>query len=176
MKLNIHDIHEDARQLVYDEPTAALTGRLVHGGVCDFEFPGEATVRLDYYRSGQDLFFLGSIEGTVLGHCGRCLETYTFPLSAHFSLVLVPSEALPRQAELTDDDLDLSYYSGEEIDLTPLIDEQIILALPTRPLCSEDCKGLCASCGGNLNLEPCDCSRNEGDARLAALRDLKVGH
>jgi uncharacterized protein len=176
MKLNIHDIHEDARRLVYDEPTAALTGRLVHGGICDFEFPGDAKVQLDYYRSGQELFFLGSIEGSVVGHCGRCLETYTFPLSAHFSLVLVPNEALPSQTGLTDDDLDLSYYSGEEIDLTPLIDEQIILALPTRPLCSEECKGLCPSCGKDLNTETCDCPRSAGDPRLAVLRDLKIGH
>lgn len=176
MKLNVHDIEEDGKRLVYDEPTASLTSRLVHGGVVDFEFPADAKVQLDYYRSGQELFFIGHVDGTILGHCGRCLETYTFPIHADFSLVLVPAESLPTTNELTSDELDLSYYSGDEIDLAPLVDEQIILALPTRPLCQEDCKGLCPSCGKNMNTETCDCASHAGDPRLAVLRDIKIGH
>jgi uncharacterized protein len=175
VKLNVHEIEEDAKQLTYEEPTASLTTRLAHGGVVDFEFPAKATVDLEYYRAGLELFFNGHIEGPVLGHCARCLETYEFPLHKDFSLVLVPAPETPSEAE-DGEEVDLAYYSGDEVDLTPLVDEQIILALPTRPLCSDDCKGLCPSCGKNQNVETCTCSSEGGDPRLAVLRNLKIGN
>jgi uncharacterized protein len=50
-----------------------------------------------------------------------------------------------------------------------------MLALPTRPLCAEDCRGLCDSCGANLNREACDCADTGGDPRMAIFRTLKVG-
>ncbi len=175
MKLNVHEIEEDAKELTYEEPTASLTSRLVHGEVIDFEFPASVTVDLIYYRAGRELFFKGRIDGSVIGHCARCLETYEFPLRKDFSFVLVPiSEA--RSAGDESAEVDLAYYEGDEIDLTPMISEQIILALPTRPLCSEDCKGLCPSCGKNLNRETCNCSTESGDPRLAVFRSLKIGH
>lgn len=71
--------------------------------------------------------------------------------------------------ELTDDDLDLYGYDGEEIDLTPLFRDQIVLAVPFAPLCSEDCKGLCPQCGADRNLETCDC-KPPVDPRWAALQ------
>ena len=91
--------------------------------------------------------------------------------------MLVPkADEVAPEAELTDDELDLSVYEGDEIDLAPLLREQIILALPTRPLCDEHCKGLCPSCGVNLNLESCRCAATAGDPRLAVLRNIKIGH
>ncbi|HWN67736.1 MAG TPA: DUF177 domain-containing protein [Haliangium sp.] len=72
-------------------------------------------------------------------------------------------------AELTDDDLDLYGYDGEEIDLTPLFRDQVVLAVPFAPLCSEDCKGLCPQCGVDRNLETCDC-KPPVDPRWAALQ------
>jgi uncharacterized protein len=57
-----------------------------------------------------------------------------------------------------------------------LIAEQVILALPTQPLCAESCRGLCASCGANLNRESCCCVAPTGDPRMAVFRTLKVGH
>jgi uncharacterized protein len=176
MKLNVHEIEEDAKELVYEESTDSLNGLLMHGQVCDFEFSSPAEVRVDYYRAGQELFFQGHITGGVIGHCARCLEEYTFGLDKDFSVVLVPKEPLPEEVELSDDDLDLSFYEGDEVDLSPLIREQIILALPTRPLCRESCKGLCPQCGVNHNVEPCTCRAASGDPRLAILRNIKIGH
>jgi len=175
VKLNVHDIDEVAKELVYEESTDPLTGLLVHGNVCDFEFPAAAEVRVDYYRAGRELFFTGHIAGSVVGHCARCLEPYTFDLDKDFFLVLVPRTELPQDMDLRDEDLDLSFYQGDEIDLTPLVREQIILALPSRPLCREDCRGLCPQCGANRNVQPCTCVEAGGDPRLAVLRNLKVG-
>jgi uncharacterized protein len=176
VKLNIHEIEAATKQLAYDEPTGGLNRLLVHGDVCDFEMPAAAQVQMEYYRSGQELIFRGRISGDVVGHCARCLEAYQFALATDFSFVLVPKAPLPAEVELSDDDLDLGYYEGDEIDLSPLICEQVILALPTRPLCRDDCKGLCPQCGTNLNLGACRCAATPGDERLAVLRHLKVGH
>ncbi len=177
VKLNVHDIEEAAKGLDFDEPTAGLNELLVHGQVHDFDFPTPATVRLEYYRAGQELFFQGHIAGTVVGHCGRCLEDYSFTLGTDFNIVLVPKSEEPApEIELSDAVLDLSVYDGNQVDLSPLLREQIILALPTRPLCNEDCKGLCPNCGVNLNVESCRCAVSAGDPRLAVLRTIKIGH
>lgn len=175
MKLNLHEIAEESKELLFAEPTAALTGRLVHGDVCDFEFPDTVDVRLEYYRSGQELFFRGQMQGIVTGHCSRCLENYDCPLDVDFDFVLVPQEP-GHETEATEDDLDLGHYHGEEIDIGPLLEERLILALPTRPLCRESCQGLCPGCGANRNLGPCLCPSSAGDPRLAVLQNLKAKH
>ncbi len=173
MKLLLQDIDESTQRVTYEEPTALLNARLVHGGVRDYELLGNAAVDAQYYRSGAEIFLWGTVLSRVIGHCARCLESYTFDLRKDFSLVLVPQERLPARMELTEEDLDLVYYQGDEIDLSPLVDEQIILALPTRPLCSEECRGLCPQCGANRNCETCDCKPELGDPRFAVLRQLK---
>lgn len=174
VKLIVRDIEEETRRIIFEEPTALLNARLAGGPVCDYELPGNAQVRLEYYRAGEEVFLQGHIEGKVVGHCARCLETYPFDLMTDFSLVLLPREDLPPRMELTQEDLDIAYYQGEEIDLSPIVEEHIILALPTRPLCSEECRGLCADCGANKNVQHCDCEANRTDPRWAALRTIKL--
>ncbi len=174
MKLRIHDIEEVAKEFDYDESTASLNDVLVHGEVCDYAFAAPASVHLEYYRAGQELFFQGHISGSVVGQCARCVEEYEFPLEKDFSLVLVPKRDGAAEAPPEDEDLDLSYYEGEEVDLSPLVQEQIILALPTRPLCRESCQGLCPQCGANLNVQTCTCTTAAEDPRLAVLRNLRV--
>jgi uncharacterized protein len=134
-------------------------------------------VDLVYYRSGQDIFFSGTFHGFLKGRCSRCTEEYSFTLDKPFEFVLTPdpTKADRRAEELHRDDLGVSYYSSDEIDLEPLIAEQVILALPTRPLCSDDCRGLCSHCGANRNKEDCSCSAEAGDPRMAIFRSLKVG-
>src|SRR5215213_1252628 len=79
----------------------------------------------------------------------------------------------PEEVELQAEDLILSAYEGDAVDLDELVREQILLALPSRHLCREDCKGLCQRCGANLNNGPCSCEQGEVDPRWAALADLK---
>ena len=86
-----------------------------------------------------------------------------------------PPAAAHEPGRLSADDLALSYYEGDEIDLTPLVHEQTILALPTRPLCRETCRGLCPRCGANLNSGACGCPAAPPDARLAVLHTLVRG-
>lgn len=174
MKLKVKDIDDVGGDLVYSEATDTLNALLLHGEVCDFEFQTPAEVRLSYRRSGQELFFYGRVSSQVIGHCARCLEKYSFDLGADFSFILVPKTPMPTDLELNQEDLDLSFYDSEEVDVSPLVLEQIVLALPTRPVCSETCEGLCPQCGANRNNENCGCVTDQGDPRLAVLRNLKL--
>lgn len=176
MKLNIRDIDDVDRVLVYAESTEALNALLLHGSVRDYEIHAPAQVRLGYRRRGREIFFHGRVKSVAIGHCSRCLESYPFDVASDFSFVLVPKSPLPAELRLNEEDLDLSFYEGEEIDVSPLMLEQIVLALPTRPLCADTCRGLCPRCGCNRNVQSCGCAVEEGDPRLAVLRGLRVKH
>jgi uncharacterized protein len=176
MKIPVDDITATPTALEYTEEVGELNDRLGRG-VRDFRVPeGGLGVDLECYRAGLDVFFRGTLQGAVVGTCSRCLEEYPFGLEHPFVFVLTPRAAatLP-ESQLSADDMALSFYEGEEIDVTPLVHEQVILALPTRPLCREDCRGLCPRCGANLNAGPCACPAAPPDPRLAVLHALGRG-
>ena len=177
MKIPVDDITESAREVRFFENIGGLNALYKNSECRDFGFPPFLEVDLVYYRSGQEIFFKGSFGGTLEGTCSRCLRNYSFSLGKDFDFVLSsdPSEQGGKVGELDREDLGLSYYSTEEIDLAPLIKEQVMLALPTRPLCHENCRGLCSSCGIDLNQETCACSSSAADPRMAIFRTLKVG-
>ena len=174
MKLDIRDIDDAVKELTYTQNLDALN-RVLHAGKrSDFNFSSPANVALEYHRSGEEIFFVGEISAQSNGICGRCTDNCQLEINCPFSVVLAPRQPLPEDLQLDDEDLDISYYEGEEIDLEPLIHERIILQLPMRPLCSDACLGLCEQCGANLNREECDCRKDGGDPRLAVLRNLRV--
>lgn len=177
MKIPVDEIPQSPKEISFSENIEELNEIYRRSNNPDFAFPALLEVDLSYYRSGSDIFFDGSFRGEIVGRCGRCLEDYRFTMDSSFAVVLSPDPARSERGaeELHRDDLGLSYYSTDEINLAPLIAEQVMLALPTRPLCSEDCRGLCVGCGANLNRESCDCSTETGDPRMAIFRTLKVG-
>lgn len=177
MKISIDEIPQSPKETSFSENIGDLNALYSQSEISDFGFPAALDVDLTYYRSGPDLFFHGRFRGQFSGRCGRCSEQYRFALNQEFAFVLVPApkKAARGAEELSRDELGLSYYAADEIDLAPLINEQVLLALPTRPLCSEGCRGLCGSCGVNLNDEECACSAIDGDLRMALFRTLKLG-
>ncbi|HLL74966.1 MAG TPA: DUF177 domain-containing protein [Pyrinomonadaceae bacterium] len=125
-------------------------------------------------RKGEEVRVRGSLQTSVELHCDRCLGPVPVPVNVDFVANFVrPSEPTAEARELHDEDLEVSVYDGDSVDLDEIVREQILLALPARQLCREDCKGLCPTCGKNLNAESCDCARHETDPRWAALADLK---
>jgi len=177
MKISIDEIPQTPKEIDFSENVEELNKIYSRDDSPDFGFPPSLDVHLVYYRSGRELFFSGNFSGAFTGHCGRCLEPFHFSLDKSFDFVLTPDpkRSAHGAAELHRDELGLSYYSSEEVDMGPLIVEQVILALPTRPLCSENCRGLCGNCGANLNSEACNCAVVDGDPRMALFRRLKVG-
>jgi uncharacterized protein len=173
MKIQINDILAVEEHLDYAEPVDALNATLASGSG-DYEFIEPLQVHVTYSRAQLDLFFDGEVRGCARGTCGRCLESFPLEIAQEFSLVLTPATPLTGEIELGPGDLTQSFYEGTEIDLTPLMYEQIMLALPTRPLCGEECRGLCPQCGTNRNIDQCACVVEAGDSRWSALRNLKI--
>ncbi|HXJ33891.1 MAG TPA: DUF177 domain-containing protein [Candidatus Eisenbacteria bacterium] len=175
MKIALDKITAVSTPLVYREDAESLNARLHEGGgTDDFRFPAGLGADLRHYRAGLDVVFEGRLRGEAEGTCGRCLEAYRLPFDAPLRVVLAP-RASAGEGE-GDDDLGLGFYDGEEIDVTGLVVEHAILALPTIPLCREDCRGLCPHCGVNHNLRPCTCATETSPriGGLAALANLKV--
>jgi uncharacterized protein len=117
----------------------------------------------------------GRLTGELELACSRCLEPFRLPVTTEFDLRYVPrvENAGDGEREVEEDDLSTAFYDGDEIDLVQLITEQFQLALPMKPLCRDDCKGLCPHCGTNLNTGACDCDRKWEDPRFAALKAIK---
>jgi uncharacterized protein len=126
-------------------------------------------------KHGHDILVRGHLEGELGLACGRCLEPYTAPVQTDFDLLLVPAPqgAGPAEEELSAEELDLDFYQGETVDLEAIIREQIILMVPLKPLCQEDCQGLCPVCGTNLNREACSCRVEKSTSPFAPLAKLK---
>jgi uncharacterized protein len=119
------------------------------------------------------------VEGTISAEleieCTRCLKKIDKQFELPFEAAFVAPEnyTQAKEAELNAEDLDVSILEGNEIDVSELVREQILLNLPEQVFCSEDCKGLCEKCGANRNLINCNCLENEVDPRWAALKNLK---
>jgi uncharacterized protein len=106
--------------------------------------------------------------------CSRCLAPYPFQEDESFSLVLYPRQRQPAaDVELDRGDLDVLYYDEPVVALSPIAEERVQMAFPMKPLCREDCKGLCVVCGKDLNQGPCACAPEIFDPRWEALKALK---
>ena len=135
-----------------------------------------APVHLDFdLHKDKDKFRLVGTARTELElPCSRCLEPFRMPVDSSFDLRFLPATemAADEEREVQEEDLETSYYRDDQIDLNELLREQFYLALPMKPLCAEDCKGLCAQCGTNLNTGTCACAVGWEDPRLAPLKGL----
>jgi DUF177 domain-containing protein len=129
-------------------------------------------VDLTLTPDGSDVLVHGRIDATIPQACGRCLESFPAIVAASVDVRLTPRPATKDTHELGEDDLDVDFYVGGELDLDRLIDAETTLALPMKPLCRTDCRGLCPVCGVNRNVTSCDCSPRPADPRLAVLKQL----
>jgi uncharacterized protein len=173
--LRIDDITAEAKELSFAEPEAEINRILEKGPLTEFRVQEPIGVTVSYYRAGTELFFEGGLHASTMAVCARCAEEFAAPSDRDFRFVLAPKViGFGEEKDLRDEDLEFSLYQGDQIDLSPLVVEQFLLSLPTRPLCREDCRGLCPRCGINLNHGQCGCSIEVGHPGLQALRNLKV--
>ena len=134
------------------------------------------SLAFDIFKDKDAFRLVGDVKTVLELPCSRCLEPFRWPVDSHFDLRYQPHthNTGDGEREVEEDDLTTAFYDNEEIDLGQLMEEQFYLSLPMKPLCTEDCKGLCPRCGKNLNRETCDCKRDWDDPRLAVLRKLKA--
>lgn len=155
---------DNADQLVLNDQEAELAG------------PVRGSVRL--HRTNQGIFASGTVTVPVHLACTRCLTEFdtevTFPLQEEYYPVIDVNTGLPVS---TTEDTELAFPINRhhELDLREAIRQNLVLALPVRALCRDECAGLCPQCGKNLNEGPCDCQLEAVDERFSALRELLDG-
>ncbi|HEX7294502.1 MAG TPA: DUF177 domain-containing protein, partial [Pyrinomonadaceae bacterium] len=123
---------------------------------------------------GNEVFVNGHVDARAEVECDRCLKPIELPVNADFELEYITGSEYESSAaaELTEAEMSVSVFDGEALDVDEIVKEQILLAVPTRMLCREDCKGICPQCGTNRNTGECNCETKEIDPRWAALKDL----
>ena len=135
-------------------------------------------VSLDFeiLKDKQQVQLIGAVKTMVELPCSRCLESFPWPIDAQFDLRYQPraQNTGEGEREIEEDDLTTAFYEDEKIDLGQLMREQFYLSLPMKPLCREDCQGLCSVCGTNLNRGTCQCERDWEDPRFATLKKLRA--
>ena len=149
----------------------------------EVEMPGDAyrivapvQIGFDVHKDKDKFRLVGTLRTELELPCSRCLEPFRFPVDLDFDQRYLPQAeaSTEEETEVAEEDLGTSFYRDEQIDLSELIREQVYLVLPMKPLCREDCRGLCPHCGTNLNAGTCECAAAWEDPRLAPLKLLKT--
>lgn len=161
----------------------------------DFRVVGPAEVVGTIRRDGTAVILDARVTSVIEVTCSRCLEPFSVPvyadvktrfvLPADFARVTAETAAVDgglkgsvdgegEEPAGNEDEMGLAEYRDDQIDLREVVREQLYLALPMKPLCQEDCKGLCPVCGVNRNRETCTCQQEWVDPRMAALKQWKT--
>ncbi|MCK5219610.1 DUF177 domain-containing protein [bacterium] len=166
LKINLDSIGEDSQ--VISQEISGLNLDL------DESVSEKGPISLKYmiYRLGEKIYIQGRAKIDVELTCARCLMEFATPLQAELLLVAVPVEQYSPDQESREQDPVFVAYRGGQLDLFREIRSALLLAIPMKPLCREDCPGLCCQCGKRLAEGACSCSRKRGTGTLAALENL----
>lgn len=153
-----HTLHENIETLDPDvHPLSALDGAV------------------QFIRTTEGILVTGALHCSLELECARCLEPFSFPLRFALEEEFRPTIDITTGATLprTEDDEPATQIDARhELDLTEVMRQNILLALPPHPICRRACLGLCSQCGKNLNEGPCACKRDDIDPRLEKLKEL----
>ena len=153
----------------------------VQGEDEEYRITAPVELQMVIHKDHDRFRLVGSVTTELELACSRCLEPYRMPIDRDFDLRYLPAgaaalgnadEGEDDGDEVEDDDVAMTFYRDEQIDLTELLREQFYLALPMKPLCRDDCQGICPQCGTNRNTAPCDCNPQWEDPRMAGLKTL----
>lgn len=177
LTVRLEEIPDKGLELQFDPKDARFAEILEEGADGDGPRTGSAEVRLELWPERLDC--IGSLHVGLPQQCARCLEPFTLTLDRSFTQYLMrtsaeqPDDAEDGEIELTLRDLDRSSLVGDDVDLAAVLREELLLAMPGKLVCREDCKGICSGCGAELNHEECTCEP-EIDPRWEALKGLKI--
>jgi uncharacterized protein len=178
MLIHIKELSSESSDLHEVKDTEWLAASLT--GPAARPAPGaklDVSVRAHAY--GGNVFIQGHLKTELILQCARCATEWMQPTEYDFQQTLSPAHAETpeekEEVELTRDDVDFNYYTGERVDLDPTLREELILQTPEFPLCKADCKGLCPNCGADLNKTTCQCEApGKVDPRFAALQKIQI--
>lgn len=144
---------------VLDLELAKQQGPILAKGVASFR------------ESTEEIAIDAEVKATLELTCDRCLAEFPFVFDRRVELTYSPegAEEYPGEQEIKEPETEIGFHDGKGLELHDVLQEQLMLALPLKVLCREDCAGLCPVCGKNRNEEPCQCVVKPTDERWAGL-------
>lgn len=136
-----------------------------------YKFPEPIKVELSVVKSGDEVICEGKVSTMVEAECSRCLELFEKQISSGLQFIIQFLE-VNEYEETGDEDFVILPKTAEDYDISNRIREAIIMEKPFKPLCRNDCKGLCSMCGCDLNETDCGCVQDKTDERWDTLRQL----
>jgi uncharacterized protein len=114
-----------------------------------------------------DIIYLDGVLALKLKFiCSRCLKDFIYPLQIEIH------EVFSTNLEIVKNDDEIIFINNDNIDISEIAEANILMSIPIKKLCKDDCKGLCQHCGTDLNLSTCNCKKTLTDERLSKLKDL----
>ena len=185
MRVNIDEIKEAGLRRSWDVAREQVD-EMVSGEAAGYRARGPVHADATFQKIERRVRVGARATAPLTVPCGRCLIPVTVDVPVDFELTLVPADEYEdephgdkdgkngKPASFDPGEAEEDVYSGKEIDLDPILREQLLLALPGYPVCKDDCKGLCPVCGANLNDRECGCDRHVPDPRWAGLKNVKL--
>ena len=178
MKLPITKLNEGENPFDFDSYRDGWLREVVHRVEKQgYRVEGKLSAKLNLTKLEPDYYLKGRLDFDVHQQCARCAEGFALPIHHSFDVALAHvSQVKIRGSELTEEseELDINFFEGHEIDLTPIIEEQFFLSIPYQAVCKTDCQGMCQSCGKNLNNGPCTCAQASKVNAFSVLQDYKL--
>lgn len=171
MRYNVAQLLKDetgqTRQYVLHEAIGALDPEIVPLSSLDG--------KIQMIRTADGVLVTGNLHSSLELICSRCAEPFSMPLRFQIEEEFRPTIDIVTGANLpipTDDEQATRIDEHHIIDLTEVIRQDMLLAIPPNPVCRSKCAGLCPICGKNWNEGPCDCKQDDIDPRLQVLKQL----
>ena len=153
MKIKIQEIPEEGMCLSLDKHSIQCRSE-------SLEIDGPLHGKLSITKQGENFLYIRGVLSTrILLTCGRCLNPFGHPVQSDFYLDYTPpiKDQSGQERCLYGEELNLHFYQGDTLDIDEIIESQLHLETPMAPCCHDNCKGLCPSCGENLNEGPHVC-------------------
>ena len=166
MKVDIRQIAAEPRVFHLSE-----TAEELDIAIAGAKFPFPVEVDFTGTMFGDEIICQVDIRAEAEVECSRCLEIFNLPIDSRLQYVVQMLDPVPETSN-DDDDFEIIPKAQSELDISQRVRESIILAIPIKPLCSDDCRGLCPMCGADLNENPCDCVPDKTDERWDVLKKL----
>lgn len=162
MKIKISSLSEGRHLYDFEMPTTEIE--------LPIDFVGNVTVHVKLEKTKDQIFITSNLQCKKEFLCDRCLTNYEDNLKTSYNMFYVYDVA--HRNEYDKDVVTVISKDTDIIDLLPDVKEYLLLAVPMKNVCSEDCKGLCPKCGQNLNLTQCDCETEQIDPRWSELKKI----
>ncbi len=164
MKINISNLSEGVHEYDFEESPSSIK--------LDERFSKPVFVRVGLEKRRRQLFLTGHVETVGRFVCDRCLDDFDSAVKVDYRMTYVYDES--DAGEVDRDELTVIHSSTNEIKIDEDVKDYVVLAVPLKLLCKDDCAGLCGTCGANLNRETCDCSKKETVSDYTLTKKKKI--